>query len=158
EIIAGDQDLGLAVSRLVEHEIRILAAVVAIALLGEQTLAEPGALGRLQVLFGDDHVGIDIDHLQRRGDAFEHGELFHSRSCGLDRAAKLMKPWPAEVKSAPSLAPAASISIRDPACKPECDSRCNISPAPVAAPRDVRDWSARRAVLLHGRIRRWRPA
>jgi hypothetical protein len=28
-------------------------------------------------LLGDDHVGVDIDHLQRRRDAFERGEFFH---------------------------------------------------------------------------------
>jgi hypothetical protein len=33
----------------------------------------------LEVLFGDDHVGIDIDHLERRGDAFQRGEFFHER-------------------------------------------------------------------------------
>ena len=79
EIVVGDQDLRLAVGRLVEHEIGILAAVVAVAPLGEQALAEPGALDRLQILLGDDHVGVDIDHPQRRRDAFEHGELFHFR-------------------------------------------------------------------------------
>src|SRR5579863_10019095 len=63
EIVAGDQNLGLAIGRLVEHEIRVLAAVVAKALLGEQALAEPGALDGLQILFGNDHVGVDIDHL-----------------------------------------------------------------------------------------------
>ena len=68
---------GLAVGRLVEHEIRVLAAVVAVALLREQALAEAGALDRLQILLGDDHVGVDVDHLERRRDAFEHGELFH---------------------------------------------------------------------------------
>ena len=67
EIVAGDQNLRLAIGRLVEHEIGVLAAV--------------GALDRLQILLGDDHVGVDVDHLQRRSDAFEHGELFHVLSC-----------------------------------------------------------------------------
>ena len=77
EIVAGDQDLGLAIGRLVEHEIRVLAAVVLVAHLGKQALAEPSAFDGLQVLLGDDHVGVDIDHLHRRGDAFQGGELFH---------------------------------------------------------------------------------
>jgi hypothetical protein len=77
EIIAGDQDLGLAIGRLVKHEIRVLAAVVAEALFREQALAESGALDGFQILLGDDHVGVDIDHFHRRGDAFENGEFFH---------------------------------------------------------------------------------
>ena len=84
EIVAGDQNLGLAIGRLVEHEIRIFAAVVAVAFLGEQPFAEPGALDGLQILLGDDHVGVDVDHFQRRGDAFEHGELLHFQSCKPD--------------------------------------------------------------------------
>ncbi len=77
EIVAGDQDLGFAIGRLVEHEVGVLAAVVLVAHLGEQALAQPGALDRLQVLLGDDHVGVDIDHLQGGGDAFQRGEFFH---------------------------------------------------------------------------------
>ena len=77
EIVAGDQDLRLAVGRLVEDEIRVLRAVVVVAHLGEQALAEAGALDRLQVVLGDDHVGVDIDHRQRRGDAGQLGELVH---------------------------------------------------------------------------------
>jgi hypothetical protein len=47
--------------RLVEHEIGVLVAVVVIAHLVEQVLAEAGALDGLQELLGDDHVGVDID-------------------------------------------------------------------------------------------------
>jgi hypothetical protein len=43
EIIARDQDLGVAVGGLVEDEIRVLAAVVAIALFREKPDAEAGA-------------------------------------------------------------------------------------------------------------------
>ena len=77
EIVAGDQHLGVAIGRLVEDEIRILAAVVLVALLGEQPLAKAGALDGLEVLLRDDHVGVDIDDLQRRRDAFQRGELVH---------------------------------------------------------------------------------
>src|SRR5665213_1038389 len=77
EIIAGDQDLGVAVGRLVEDEVRIFAAVILVALFREQPLAKAGALDGLQVLLGDHHVGIDIDDLQRRRDALQRGELVH---------------------------------------------------------------------------------
>src|SRR5262245_26176092 len=79
EIVAGDEDFGVAVGRLVEHEVGILAAVLAIAQLREQAGAEAGALDRLEVLLGDDHVGVDIDHVERRGHALQHSELVHSR-------------------------------------------------------------------------------
>ena len=77
EIVAGDEDLRLAVGRLVEHEIRVLRAVVVVAHLGEKPGAEAGALDRLQIILGDDHVGVDIDDRQGRGDAGELGELVH---------------------------------------------------------------------------------
>src|SRR5262245_27713406 len=80
EIIVGDQNSGLAIGGLVEHEVRVLAAVVAITLLREQALTQPRALDGLEILLGDDHVGIDVDHLQRRRDAFELGECVHERS------------------------------------------------------------------------------
>ena len=78
---------GVAVGGLVEDEIRVLAAVVLVALFGEQSLAEPGALDGLEILLRDDHVGIDIDDLQRRCDAFQRGELVHRSyfSVGFDR-------------------------------------------------------------------------
>src|SRR5262249_52879391 len=43
----------------------------------EQVLAETRALDRLQELLGDDHVGVDIDHRERRRDAGQRGELLH---------------------------------------------------------------------------------
>src|SRR5260370_38097654 len=54
EIIAGDQNLGAAIGRLVEHEVRVVAAIVAVALLREQALAEAGSLDGLEVLLWDD--------------------------------------------------------------------------------------------------------
>src|ERR1700733_12750617 len=85
EIVAGNQHLGVAVARLVEDEIGILAAVVVVALLREQSLAKAGALDGLQILLRDDHVGIYIDDLQRRRDAFQRGELFHRSTSWLER-------------------------------------------------------------------------
>ena len=52
EIVAGDDDLGVAVGRLVEDEIGVLRAVVVVAHLREQRRAEPGPLDRLEVLLG----------------------------------------------------------------------------------------------------------
>src|SRR5262249_22112662 len=52
EIVACDQDLGLAIGRLVEDEIGVLAAVVAVAFLREQALAEAGRLIVLRYCLG----------------------------------------------------------------------------------------------------------
>src|SRR5436190_14291019 len=75
EIVVRHENLGITIGRLVEHKVRVLAAVVVVALLGEQALAKSGALDGLQIIFRDDHIGVDIDHLQRRRDAFELGEF-----------------------------------------------------------------------------------
>jgi hypothetical protein len=69
-----------AIGGLVQDEIGDLVAVVVIAHLVEQVLAEARALDRLQELLGDDHVGIDIDQGQGRGNAGELGELVHGGS------------------------------------------------------------------------------
>ena len=54
EVLARHQDLRLAVGRLVEHEVGLLLALLVVAQLVEQVLAEPGALDGLQELLGDD--------------------------------------------------------------------------------------------------------
>src|SRR6185437_12420574 len=78
EILAGDQDLGIAIGRLVEDEVGILRAVRPVAQLVEQHLAEAGALDRLQMLLRNDLVSVDVDHRQRCGDAVQRGELVHA--------------------------------------------------------------------------------
>src|SRR6185312_6538578 len=78
EILAGDQDLGIAIGRLVEDEVGILRAVRPVAQLVEQHLAEAGALDRLQMLLRNDLVSVDVDHRHRRGDAVQRGELVHA--------------------------------------------------------------------------------
>ncbi len=52
EVVARDQDLGLLVGLLVEDEVGVFLAVLVIAQLEEQRLAEPGPLDRLQKLLG----------------------------------------------------------------------------------------------------------
>jgi hypothetical protein len=79
EIVAGDQNLGIAIGRLVEDEIRVLAAVVVVAHLREQALAEAGPLDRLEVILGDDHVGVDIHHVQGGRDGGQRGEFLHGK-------------------------------------------------------------------------------
>src|SRR4249919_812064 len=77
EIVVGHENPGLAVGGLVEDEIGVFAAVIAIALLRKKSRGEPRTLDGFEVLLGNDHVGIDVDHAQRRGHAIESGEFFH---------------------------------------------------------------------------------
>src|SRR5262249_44898858 len=69
EICTGYEDRGLAIGRAIENEVGLFLAVRRVAHLVEQVLAEAGALDRLEELLGDDLVGVDIDHRQRRRDA-----------------------------------------------------------------------------------------
>src|SRR5262249_53874318 len=80
EIVAGDKHFRIAIGRLVEHEIRVVAAVVTVALLCEQTFAEAGSLDGLEILLGDDGVGIDIDRSQGCRDTLQNCELLHTPS------------------------------------------------------------------------------
>src|SRR5262245_18211767 len=77
EVIACNHDLRATIGGFVQDEIRVLASIVLVALLGEQSLAKAGPLDRLEVLLGDDHVGIEIDDLQGCRDALKDGELVH---------------------------------------------------------------------------------
>src|SRR5262249_2370619 len=50
---------------------------------------------RLEVLLGDDHVGVDIDHRQVGGDSGEGGEILHGKSsclCSLCNAPRSRFP------------------------------------------------------------------
>src|SRR5579884_163589 len=85
EIVAGDDDLGVAVRRLVQHEIRVFGAVAVVAQLLEQKMAEAGALDRAQVDGRENLVGIDVDRRHRRRDPAQLRELFHVRPLKFDR-------------------------------------------------------------------------
>ena len=77
EIVAGDEDLRFRVGVVVQHEVRQALAGLVIAQLGEEALAKPGAGDGLQILLGDDHVSVDIDHRQMGGDTRKRREFFH---------------------------------------------------------------------------------
>ncbi len=80
EILARNQDFGVAVGWLVEHEIGLLVAGLIVAQLVEQRLAEARPLDRLQELLRDDHVGIHVPERERGRDAGELGEILHEMS------------------------------------------------------------------------------
>src|SRR5918999_1460126 len=87
EVLAPEEDGCRLVPRLIEHELRVLAPV------GEQALAEPGALDRREVLLRDDLVGVDVGAVERRDEAVQDGELVHfliSTKCPAIAAAAAM--------------------------------------------------------------------
>src|SRR5690606_22783638 len=76
-IVAGDENAGVAVGRLVEHEVRVLGTIFVETHFGEKPGAEAGALDRLEIILRNDHVGVDIDDRHGRGDARQLGKLVH---------------------------------------------------------------------------------
>ncbi|MNL50798.1 hypothetical protein D3C87_1738420 [compost metagenome] len=78
EVVAGDQDLGVLVGGLVEHEVRVDRAVLVVARFCEKSGAEAGALDRLQVILRNDHVRVDVDDGEGGGDTGELDEFFHN--------------------------------------------------------------------------------
>src|SRR3989344_1148451 len=118
EVVAREQDLRALVARLVEHEIRIDAALaviharlarIEITRVIEQTRPETGALDRLQILLGNDRVGVDIGTVQRHDQSVQLFEFLHqcisrtSTKCpaiaaaaaiaGLTRCERPPAPW-----------------------------------------------------------------
>jgi hypothetical protein len=81
EVAAGnDEDLGLAVSGLVEDEVGVLRAVRFVAEGGEDRDTETGTLDGLQEAGGDDQVGVDVGALEGSSDAGNDLELGHASS------------------------------------------------------------------------------
>src|SRR3984893_16274090 len=77
EIIFRDKNFGFAIGRLVEDELGIFGSIFLVAEFGEKPAAQAGALDCFQILFWDDHVGIDIGDVERRRDTGEGCEFFH---------------------------------------------------------------------------------
>ena len=75
EILARNQNGRLAKVLVVEHEVFAVAAVRMVAPVEKQELPEAGALDALQVLLGNDLVGIDVLAIQRR----DHSTMFANR-------------------------------------------------------------------------------
>src|SRR2546423_590309 len=83
EVLARKQDGGALVARLIEHETRIAPPRA------EQRFREAGALDRLQMLLGDDLVGVNVGAVERHDQPGQHGELFHQRQ------SRTSTKWPA---------------------------------------------------------------
>ncbi|MNI51915.1 hypothetical protein D3C73_1066650 [compost metagenome] len=79
EIVAGNDDFGIAISRFIQYEIRVLGTILAITSLGEQALSKTSALDRLEIVLRNDHVGVDIDNRKGGGNARQLFEFFHDR-------------------------------------------------------------------------------
>ena len=68
---------------LVELEVRVRRAVVALRPVPEQKLAEAGALDPLEELLGDDLVGVDVGPIEGDDFAGVFGEGFHGSDWNL---------------------------------------------------------------------------
>ena len=77
EILPGNEDLGILVFRLVQNEIGQGSALVVITDIVKRADAQPRAPDGFQELLRDDDVGIDIDHLQRRGGGLQCRKWLH---------------------------------------------------------------------------------
>ena len=82
EIVAGHQDFGVTVVRLIEHEIGVGTAVLIVPPRGEQDVLVPGTLNALEVDRRDNDVGVDIHPVQGRHHAGEFDERVHNRPLG----------------------------------------------------------------------------
>ena len=63
---AGHQNFRIACFRLVEHKIGFFRAVVVVAPVGKQCAAESDTLDRLQVLFRNQRIGVDVRPVDAR--------------------------------------------------------------------------------------------
>src|SRR5262249_53538887 len=88
-ILSRNEDRGVLVDRLVQHEVRIGLALreiharladIEITPRVEQVRTEPRALDRLQELFRDDRVRVDVLAIERRADAGVDCELLHGET------------------------------------------------------------------------------
>jgi hypothetical protein len=87
EIMAAQQDRGALVMWMIEHKIRVLFAaavvhagfaVVKVAPFIKQVVSKAAAFDRLQELFRNNGVGIDIVSVQRHDDAMMLVNLYHA--------------------------------------------------------------------------------
>lgn len=76
-----DQNFRLVVRLAVEDEVGVLARIWVFAEGEEESVGEASPLKRLQELFWDDHVRVDVLDVQGRGDTLEDGELLDAGRC-----------------------------------------------------------------------------
>ena len=77
EIITSHNDLCLPVGFTIQDKIRFFCPVLGEPHLVKQIVPETRSLDRLQELLGDDHIGIDIDDVHRRGNASQSVKFLH---------------------------------------------------------------------------------
>ena len=78
KIVTGDQNGGVAVRLVVQHEIRAFDALLVVTHFVKRRDSEAGALDRLQELLGDDHIGVDVLKFHGRGYTLQGGKLGHA--------------------------------------------------------------------------------
>ena len=78
EIIPCQENTRPVVAGLIEDKAVLGVAVVGIAPIREQTLPQAGALNGLEVLLGNNLVGIDIHPVERGNNTGQRGKSVHS--------------------------------------------------------------------------------
>src|ERR1700694_4547635 len=77
EVLAGHENTGSGMARMVQGERGVVRTVLCAAPVIEQKFAEASALDSLQELLGDDLVGIDVGAMERSDFAFVRAERLH---------------------------------------------------------------------------------
>ena len=77
KVVTRQQDRCALITGLVEKEVWVGRTIAAITPVREQPLAQARALDRLQVLLGNDLVGIHVHPVERGDEASEYGESIH---------------------------------------------------------------------------------
>mmetsp|Transcript_4625 Transcript_4625/g.16825 ORF Transcript_4625/g.16825 Transcript_4625/m.16825 type:complete len:219 (-) Transcript_4625:1739-2395(-) len=77
KVVAGNEDLGLLVGSLVQHELWILLPICIVSHLVESAHAKPRPLNCLQELLGDDHVCVDVLDIHRSCSTLEVDKFGH---------------------------------------------------------------------------------
>src|SRR5215469_195904 len=81
EILSGHQNCRIAKVLTVEHEVFAIAAIGMVTPVGEQESPKPGALNPLQVLLGNNLIGIDIVPMEGSNHATMFANRLHASSC-----------------------------------------------------------------------------
>ena len=77
--LADDKDRRLVVRGTIQNKVRFLPCPGIKAKCVEQRISQTGTFQSFEKLFGNDHIGVDIGHVQGRCDPFNNNKLQNPR-------------------------------------------------------------------------------
>jgi len=80
KILAGDENRGLLVPRVVKNKVRDMVALGRVAPVVKEKLTKAGAFNALEKLLGDNLIGINIDAIERSDGSSVFAKGFHKFS------------------------------------------------------------------------------